>query len=109
MSFTQKSSGHIAIQKEGCCFCCCCYLGGLNTIQEVDDCFCWAIQKENNYVRSSDSWVNIDKNRLANLIAKHYNRTRRSGTITTNRKRSHFWVEDNGKEVYNSVRPEFGH
>ena len=58
---------------------------------------------------SSDSWVNIDKNYFANLIAGHYKRARRPGTINTNKNRSHFWVENNGTEVYNSVKPGYGH
>ena len=109
MSFKQRDSGHAAVKKEGCCFCCCCYLGGLDNIQEVDGCFYWAIENNHNYVRG-DAWINIDKYDLADKIASKYNKNRRQGIIKTNGKRSHFWVEDaNHNEIYNSVRPGYGH
>lgn len=109
MSFKQKDSGHPAVRKSGCCFCCCCYLGGLDTIDEVDGCFFWAIEEENKFAKASDAYVNIDKDTLADKIATKYHKTRRAGNIVANKARDHFWVEQNGNEIYNSVRPGYGH
>ncbi len=67
----QKKSGHEAVRKEGCCFLCCCYKGGLNIIQEADDCFYWALEKKK---VKGDAYVLIDKDTFANEIAERYNR-----------------------------------
>ncbi len=105
VTLNQKSSRHQAVRKEGCCFLCACYLGGLNTIDEADDCFEWAVS--NGKVRKSDSYVNVEKHGLANEIAQKYGRSRRSGTITKGN--NHFFVMNGGREVFNSISPGYGH
>jgi len=106
VSLNQKSSSYSAVRKEGCCFLCACYLGGLNNINEADDCFEWATS--NRKVRSSDSYVNMDKHVLASEIANRYGRNRRSGKIVKGN--NHFYVvNDGGVEIFNSISPGYGH
>ena len=95
----QKESKYKAVQKEGCCFLCACYLGGLNNIEEADECFEWATEKRK--VRSSDSYVLINKYDSANDIAKLYERNKREGEIIKGK--NHFYVVNNGIEVSNSI------
>ncbi len=109
----QKESKYEPVRKEGCCFCCACYLGGLNNINEVDNCFQWASTtpiepgRQTNKVRS-DSYVNMDKYKLAEEIAQRYGREMRSGTIVYGK--NHFYVVDNyGNEIFNSAGRLQGH
>ena len=86
----QKESNHKGVRISGCCFLCACYLGGLNDIDEADDCFDWATRNEK--VRANDS----------------YKRNLRSGIIVKGN--NHFYVTDqNGNEIFNSVKPNYGH
>ena len=102
--FNQKNSRHNAVKKEGCCFLCCCFLGGLNDLEECDDCFPWAVN--NGYVRS-DSFVQ-GRDRLINKLANKYGRSCRSGEIVEGN--GHFYVEDgNKKEIFNSIKKGYGH
>ena len=105
VSIQQKNSRHAAVRKEGCCFLCACYLGGLNNINEADDCWDWAVK--NGKVRSSDSYVNVEKHGLAKEIANKYQRAGRNGTITKGN--NHFYVMNGGVEVFNSISPGYGH
>ena len=101
----QKKSGHEAVRKEGCCFLCCCYKGGLNIIQEADDCFYWALKKKK---VKGDAYVLIDKDTFANEIAERY--TRNVRPVKFVKGDNHFYLVDQyGNEVYNSVRPNYGH
>ena len=101
----QKDSGHEAVKKEGCCFLCCCYKRGLNTIQEADTCFYWAL--DNNKVRG-DSYVQINKDTFAKEIAEKYGRSVRPVKFVKGK--NHFYlVDEQGNEVYNSVKPGYGH
>ena len=105
VSINQKNSRHQAVRKEGCCFLSACYLGGLNNINEADDCWDWAANAGK--VRRSDSYVIVEKHGLANEIANRYGRTRRSGTIVKGN--NHFYVVNGGVEVFNSISPGYGH
>ena len=59
-------------------------------------------------VRSSDSYVIIDKHVLAGEIANKYGRNRRSGKIVKGN--NHFYViNDRGVEIFNSIYPGYGH
>ena len=105
-SMLQKDSSYEAVRKEGCCFLCACYLGGLDNINEADVCFEWATQKKK--VRVKDSYVNIDKYTLASQIATKYNKTQREGKIVKGN--NHFYVTDSyGNEIFNSAGPGYGH
>ena len=97
----QNRSKYRAVQKEGCCFLCACYLGGLNNIDEADECYEWAV--EEGFVDSIDNpYVSVNKYDLAKKIALYYGRQQRSGEIC--RQKDHFYVVDNGVEVFNSIR-----
>ena len=75
----QKNSRYAAVRKEGCCFLCACFLGGLNNINEADDCFDWA--SNSGKVRKSDSYVLVEKHNLGKEIAQKYGRTYRNYKI----------------------------
>ena len=101
----QKNSRHDAVRREGCCFLAACYLGGLNNINECDDCFDWAVNCGK--VRRSDSYVNVEKHGLGREIAQKYGRACRSGKIVKGN--NHFYVMDGGREVFNSMGAGWGH
>ena len=104
VSLNQKSSRHPAVRAEGCCFLCTCYLGGLNNMNEADDCFAWALSQGK--VRG-DSWVKY-KDALPGEIANRYGRNRRSGRIVQGN--NHFYVVNaGGVEIFNSISPGYGH
>ena len=104
VSLNQKSSRHPAVRAEGCCFLCTCYLGGLNNMNEADDCFAWALSQGK--VRN-DSWVK-NKDVLPGEIANRYGRNRRSGRIVPGK--NHFYVVNaGGVEIFNSISPGYGH
>ena len=104
--FLQKQSKYAALRMEGCLFCAACFLGGLNNINEVDECFEWAVQ--NGKVRGKDSYVNINRLDLAKQIAEKYRRDYKDYNIVKGN--NHFYVVDtNGNEVYNSAGPGWGH
>ena len=106
VSMLQKNSKYKGVRDSGCCFLCACYLGGLNNIKEADECFVWAFKNEK--VNKKDSYVNINKYDLAKEIAELYNRNQRRGTIIKGN--NHFYViDDNGNEIFNSVKPNYGH
>ena len=102
--FNQNNSQYNAVRKEGCCFLCCCYLGGLNDILECDDCFQWALK--NDYVES-DSFVK-GRDRLINAIVNEFGRARRTGEIVKGN--GHFYIiDENGNEIFNSIKKGYGH
>ena len=110
----QKKSTFKAVQNEGCNFLCACYLGGLNNIEEADDCFDWAsttpLYKNSKKMKvdSDDSYVNMDKYALAKEIAQRYGRETRPGRVIKGK--NHFYVVDNnGNEIFNSSGPGYGH
>ena len=104
--FLQKQSKYAALRMEGCLFCTACFLGGLNNINEVDECFEWAV--ENGKVSGKDCYVKINRLDLARQIAEKYRRGYRNYNIVKGN--NHFYVVDtNGNEVYNSAGPGWGH
>ena len=105
VSLNQNNSGHSAVKKEGCCFLCACYLAGLNTIEEADECWDWATEKGK--VRKSDSYVLINKDDLVDDISNRYGTSKRDGYFVKGN--GHFYVAYQGKEVFNSIRPGYGH
>ena len=80
-------------------------MGGLNNINEADDCWSWAVN--NKKVRGEDSYVLVDKYSLANEIANRYQRSRRGGTIVKGN--NHFYVTNGRFEIFNSISPGYGH
>ena len=105
VSMYQKSSKHEAVRKSGCCFLCCCYLGGLNNINEADDCWYWA--SGSGKVDKNDAYVNVEKHGLGTEIANIYGRERREGKIVKGN--NHFYVIDGAREIYNSMGIGWGH
>ena len=104
--FLQKQSKYAALRMEGCLFCAACFLGGLNNINEVDECFEWAVQ--NGKVSGKDCYVKINRLDLARQIAEKYGREYKDYNIVKGN--NHFYVVDtNGNEVYNSAGPGWGH
>ena len=92
MSFKQRDYKQ-PIKSEGCCFCCDCYLAGLNG--NIEDAFDYAVGK--GWVRGSDSYVNNHSALISGLKSK-YGTSGRSGTRV--RIGKHFVVQVNGKTVY---------
>ena len=93
MSFKQYNYKE-PIKSQGCCFCCDCYLAGLNG--NIEEAFDYAVQ--NGWVRGSDSYV-LNHNGLINGLKKKYGTSGRSGTrVNTG---NHFVVKVGGNIVYN--------
>lgn len=83
------------IKKEGCCFCCDCYLAGLNG--NIEEAFDYAVS--NGWVRGSDCFVNNHSSLISGLKRK-YGTSGRSGIRV--RQGNHFVVQDgNGNTIYN--------
>jgi hypothetical protein len=89
-----------AIRKSGCLFLACCYVGGLTTYDQCIQAYHWA-SKEGK-IRGNDCYVNMDPNTLASQISKLFGTNFKNG-CTFGRNSHHFWVEQNGKEIYNSA------
>ncbi|KAH0786317.1 YSIRK-type signal peptide-containing protein [Histomonas meleagridis] len=106
LPYLQRQSSHSSVRQWGCLFCACCWVGGLNTIGEVDAAFTWA--RNNNYVRW-DAYVLIGSQDLSQRIANHYGRTKKSGCVIVHGN-GHFYVTDtSGREIYNSAGWGWGH
>lgn len=89
------------IRKWGCCFLGACVKGGLTDMNSCLDCYNWALK--NGKIRS-DCWVNMDKNKLAQEISQRYGTPFHNDyCFQTNSNRSHFWLTQGGKEVFNSA------
>ena len=81
-------------------------LGGLNNINEADECFDWACNQGK--VRRSDSYVLVDRHSLEKEIAQRYNRNYRDYKIVPG-KHHYYAIDSNGKEIYNSAGFGYGH
>ena len=83
------------IKKEGCCFCCDCYLAGLDG--NIEEAFDYAVSK--GWVRGRDCYVNEHSSLISGLKQK-YGTSGRSGIRV--RQGNHFVVQDgNGNTIYN--------
>jgi len=96
----QRNFNVNAISKSGCLFLACCYVGGLTNYDQCYEAYYWASKL--NKIRGNDCYVNIDSNKLALEIAEKFGTNFKSG-CTFVRGYHHFWVEKNGKEIYNSA------
>ena len=94
MSFKQTSYKE-PIRSQGCCFCCDCYLAGLNG--DIENAFDYAVKQK--WVRGTDAYV-LDHSSLIAGLKEKYNTTGRSGTrVKIN---NHFVVKDaKGNVIYN--------
>lgn len=94
MSFKQTSYKQ-PIRSQGCCFCCDCYLAGLNG--NIEEAFDYAVEK--GWVDGDDAYVNDHSKLISGLKAK-YGTTGRSGNRI--KVGNHFVVKDgNGNTIYN--------
>ena len=87
------------IQKWGCCFLCTCVKGGLTTIAQCMDCFNWGLNSGK--LRSSDCYVKCEKENWAREISQRYG-TPYHGDYCFHKNHRHFWLTQNGKEIFNS-------
>ena len=97
----QKQFPNSNIQNWGCCFLCSCVKGGLTDMNHCLDCYNWCLQSGK--IRA-DCWVNIDKEQLARQISQRYNTPYHGDyNFQTNARRNHFWLTQNGREIFNSA------
>lgn len=88
------------IRNWGCCFLAACVKGGLTDMNKCLDCYNWALQKGK--IRN-DCWIKIDKNALAQQISQKYGTPFHNDYIfQSNGNRSHFWLSQGGREIFNS-------
>ena len=101
----QKEFPNENIQKWGCCFLATCVKGGLTDMNQCLDCYNWAL--ENKKIRE-DCWVSLNKEILAKEISEKYNTPFHVDYyFQTNSQRNHFWLVQNNKEIFNSVKLGF--
>ena len=96
----QRNFSINAIKKSGCLFLACCYVGGLTSYEQCIEAYYWASQKGK--IRGNDCYVNISSNKLASEISQKFGTNFKNGCIFA-KNSHHFWVEQNGKEIYNSA------
>ena len=89
------------IQRWGCCFLCTCVKGGLTTLDQCMDCFRWGLNSGK--LRSSDCYVNCDKEQWAREISSRYDTTYHGDYVFQKSNRPHFWLTQGGREIYNSM------
>jgi hypothetical protein len=101
-SALQRNSRHSGVRESGCVFCSGCYIGGLNTIQEMDDAFDWAVSQ--GWVQEYDASMLVRPNNfMSGRIAERYGRQRREGCTIEGTVNVHVWVcNSSGRVVYNS-------
>jgi len=87
------------IQNWGCCFLCTCVKGGLTTFDQCMDCFNWGMSSGK--LRSSDCYVNCDKEQWAREISARYG-TPYHSDYCFQKNHHHFWLTQGGREIFNS-------
>ena len=95
----QKNFNIKAIKETGCCFLACCFIGGLTTYEQCDDAYDWA--SKNNKIRGNDCFV-FNKKILPKEISQKYGTHLKEGCEFV-KENGHFYVIQNGIEVYNSA------
>ena len=88
------------IKRWGCCFLCTCVKGGLTTKSQCEDCFNWGMQSGK--LRNRDCYVNYDKEAWAREISQKYG-TPYHGDYIFQKNSHHFWLVQNGREIFNSA------
>ena len=87
------------IKNWGGCFLCTCVKGGLTTFDQIMNCFNWGINSGK--LRSSDCYVNYNKESGAREISSRYG-TPYHGDYCFQKNSNHFWLTQNGREIFNS-------
>lgn len=95
---TQFPDGRI--QKWGCCFLCTCVKGGLTNFNQCMDLFNSGIRTGK--LRSTDCYVNCNKENWAREISSAYG-TPFHGDYSFQNNNHHFWLVQNGREIFNSM------
>ena len=104
---TQKQFAQRAIGISGCLFLALCVKGGCTTKEECVNAFNWAVSQ--NLVRANDAYVNISRDSFAQKISSQFNLTYHDDyTIGKSSKIQHFYLLQNGKEIFNSGGLGFG-
>ena len=86
------------IRSQGCCFCCDCYLAGLNG--NIEEAFDYAVSK--GWVNGTDAYVN-NHSSLINGLKNKYGTSERNGKRV--KKGNHFVVEDGNRNfIYNPAK-----
>ena len=97
----QKNFADNRIKRYGCCFLCTCIKGGLTTYSQCEDCFNWGINSGK--LRSSDCYVQCDKEAWAREISQRYGTPFHADYIFQKSSRPHFWLTQGGREIFNSI------
>ena len=87
------------IRNWGCCFLCTCVKGGLTNKDQCMDCFNWGLNSGK--LRSSDCYVSCNKENWAREISQRYG-TPYHGDYCYQKGPNHFWLTQNGREIFNS-------
>ena len=95
----QKDFPNEIIRKSGCCFLCTCVKGGLTTLEQCMDCFDWGIKSGK---LEYDCYVSYNKEQWAKEIAQKYGTQYHEDYCFQNNNR-HFWLTQNGNEIFNSA------
>ena len=96
----QSQFNDYRIKNWGCCFLCTCVKGGLTTREQCENCFNWGLST--NKLSSKNCYVNCDKEQWAKDIANRYGTTYH-GDYIFNKNSHHFWLTQNGVEIFNSA------
>ena len=88
------------IRNWGCCFLCTCVKGGLTTRDQCMRCFEWGINSGK--LRRNDCYVNCNKEEWAIEIASTFG-TQYHGDYCFQSNGRHFWLTQNGIEIFNSA------
>lgn len=104
---TQNQFAQKAIRISGCLFLALCVKGGCTTEEECVDAFDWAVSQ--NLVGRDDAYVKIKRDILAQKISSEFDLTYHDDyTIEKSSKIQHFYLLQNGKEIFNSGGLGFG-
>ena len=88
------------IKRWGCCFLCTCVKGGLTNFNQCMDCFNWGMNSGK--LRSSDCYVSCNKEAWAREISQRFG-TPYHGDYVFQKNSHHFWLVQNGVEIFNSM------
>ena len=86
------------LKNYGDCFLCTCVKGGLTTLEQCMDCFNWGIATGKS--RPHDCYVNCNKEEWAKEISSKYGTTYHEDYVFQ-KNNPHFWITQNGKEIFN--------
>lgn len=103
----QKNFAQNGIAVSGCLFLALCVKGGCTNQEQCVKAFNWAVS--NDFVRGHDAYVNIGRDELAQKISNRFNLPYHSDySVVKCTKRQHFYLMQNGKEIFNSAGLGFG-